>query len=403
MAKTSQAILTAIAFCMLGLFAPITAWAKGAPITVEAADPNFAFQADDDKPIKLKGRHLPEQADVLFILNKPGDPADGDIEQVRVSGPIVLNSATGDLEFKISVQQQAVLGDYDIEVIELSSGRKGKGTTLFNVQAKPNQDQDIFSPVVIEAEFYAGDSVEAMEYADPYVPGYTHGWTGAGERQGYFGPDAYNFDSWDTNDLSEVPRLCEVTSVGNPPSAGRYDCFDGAGTGEWNHGGLISIPLAGMAWRDQTVGKNGRPKDEPGFCDLLGAMSSAADYLEFGVTRYSIFFTEGCPDAYGNCPIEVGTLSYSGATEQAVRLHPFHGLSGLPDVGRLSIRGYASGNPVWAAPPELNVFTEPQDLPIEKFRVEFYAVKNGALLAVCETTDSWDSTIWLRTGPLQSP
>lgn len=142
MTKSSRILLLSTAMLVLGIAGPASTLAKGPPIKVEEAVPNFAIQADMGVPITLKGRNFPANADVFFILNKAGDDDDGSDIQVVVSksSTVTLNSA-GDLVFEIDVAPGAILGDYDIEVIELSAGgRKGKGTTLFSVQSKSNDD-----------------------------------------------------------------------------------------------------------------------------------------------------------------------------------------------------------------------------------------------------------------------
>ena len=142
MTRSSRILLYSIAGLVLGLAGPASTLAKGPPIKVEQADPNFAVQEEQDKPIILKGKNLPGKAEVFFILNKAGDPNDGNTDQVVVvQSTVILNPDTGNLEFEINVAPEAILGDYDIEVIEMLSsggGRKGKGTTLFSVQSKDN-------------------------------------------------------------------------------------------------------------------------------------------------------------------------------------------------------------------------------------------------------------------------
>lgn len=410
MPKPSRTFLIAIVPLVLALAVPAAALAKGPPIKVEQADPNYAYQADMNKPIKLKGSNFPEKAAVIFYA------ADGNTEQVTVSSEVTLNHDTGDLEFEIDVMAQASLGDYDIEVIELSSGRKGRGTTLFSVKEKPNQNTDVFTPVEITVSYYRtleGSMDEELEAAEPYNGPYAgpihHPWTGTASYGDYI--FTYDFDKWSANTLGGTPRPCELgAALINPPTAGRYDCFDG-GSGElWPHGGLVFIPLAGMQWNNVTVAKNGRAQNEPGFCPLLNELGGEGvdGYLEFGATRYTIFFMEGC-DALGGCPISIFTMSYSGVSSQQdggggqlVLLHPFHDLPRLPDIGRMSLTAYVNvqSPPLWPASGELNVFTEPQDLAIDKFRIQLNNVKNGGLEAICETAPGTVNNIRFRATPV---
>ena len=84
--------------------------------------------------------------------------------------------------------------------------------------------------------------------------------------------------------------------------------------------------------------------------------------------------------------------SYSGASNpgdnQVVQLHDFHDQEGYPDIGRLNVRGVVDPESILFPPAtanETNVFTEHQELVIEQILVAFESVKNGALLARCET------------------
>jgi len=376
---------------------------------VVSASPSSAIQGSYDLDVEIIGSNFGRGAEVQFLEARKGDEYGPEAKGIFVKKVKVMGSSKLIVTIDVVDSPDSYVGDTDIAVF-MTRSRKGKGTTLFKVEAKPGQGQGTFTSVWIEAEYYEFDetgTTEPIEYASPYVgPG--HPWTWSGERQQFFGQYAYDFDTWYANDLDSIPRLCEVTDSGNPPSGGRYDCFDGAGSAEWNHGGLVSIPLKGIVWHDMTVAKNGRPKEEPGFCSLLNTMGINEEYLEFGATRYSILFSDGCPDAAGACPIKVFTLSYSGDTPAygEVYLHPFHDLADLdpplPDIGRMPLTGYVTSDPVMPAEKgELNVFTMDQDLLIGKFSISFYALTNGALVATCETDEYWDSNIRLRTTPVR--
>ena len=411
MSNSSRNLLIASSLFLLGASVPGFLIAKGPPstgdIVVDSATPNFAEQGELNKPIVLAGSNFPKYSKVKFPKD---DPACNDLDSaVTVVQDVVDRTSETELQFTIDVPESADLGDYDICVYETDRfgallTRKGKGTTkLFSVREKGNPNTAVFTPVEISAEIYEFGSSEAVEYASPYV-GDGHPWTGIGERQGHF-TDAgtYNFDAWDNNELLNVPRRCQVTYAGNPPTGGRYDCF-GPDDDVLNHGGLISIPLAGMTWDNATYSSNGELIDDQGFCGLLNEMQG--DFLEFGATRYSIWFHDGCPNEYGKCPIEVRTLSYSGAGGRNsggnVQLHPFHDLPDrMPGIGRMPLTGIVNGGPNFANldGDELNVFTRPQDLLIGELSISFYAVKNGALVATCEA-DTGENRIRIRTIPL---
>jgi hypothetical protein len=108
----------------------------GKPIKVGEPVPNNAYQGDQGKHILLNGSNFPDSAKVTFLFSL--DQSEGSVTVLQ--DPVTRN-ADGLLEFDIDVDSNADLGDYDILVEEyiepmLLSGRKGKGTTLFSVQAK---------------------------------------------------------------------------------------------------------------------------------------------------------------------------------------------------------------------------------------------------------------------------
>jgi len=244
-----------------------------------------------------------------------------------------------------------------------------------------------FTAVDIEAG-YAGSATEVESpYQGPYTGGDHHPWT---TEDGTF-----YYDSWEANTLASVPRPCRVGATTAGLTEGRYDCFEpGANSGDsWPHGGRLSIDLTAMSWRPAD---SNRAWKNPEFCTLLNDGSAnfgddfSAGYLRLGVTRYWIMFMDGCVP--GNCPISIGTNSYSGTapTQGDVLLHPFHGSEDYPDVGRIKLTGWVDEQDVQFPSPndnELNVFTLPQDLRVTGFTISFESVKNGALLATCTTDD----------------
>jgi hypothetical protein len=430
MTNSSRILLISISLLALGAAGPGLLLAKGPPpageIVVDSATPDFAVQGESNKAIALAGSNFPKYAKVKFPIDDPAcDLLDSAVTVVQ---DVVARTSANELKFNIDVPEIADLGDYDICVYETDrfgtlSGRKGKGTTkLFSVKEKPNQSSDVFTPVEIEAEYYERvdsdplideELEEAERYEGPYEGGSHHPWTGT---VSYIGRTfSWDYDNWTANTLAGTPRRCLVgANLNDPPTAGRYDCFDGGGENVvWPyHGGRILIPLAGMVWENVTVAKNGRSQEEPGFCTLLNEMGAADGVLEFGATRYTLFFMEGC-DVSVSCPITINTLSYSGASPQQgggqiVLLHPFHDLDGLPDIGRMVLTGFVTSMPVPAADGELNVFTVPQDLMIGKFRIELRNNKNAGLEAICETVAPDETTeavenIRFKTAPAPSP
>ena len=144
MKSTYRNLIILLVSLLLPLAMPLTAAAKGKPIRALPYRPNFAEQGDKGEPVVLTGRNFPDRAKITFIFNLDGDPGDGDVQQVTTTETFVdLDQATGNYAFDIDVKEEAFLGDYDIEVEEVISemltGRKGKGTTLFAVEARGNR------------------------------------------------------------------------------------------------------------------------------------------------------------------------------------------------------------------------------------------------------------------------
>jgi len=422
MTNSIRILLTSIALLVLSTVGPEMAQAKGKPIKVNLAVPDNAMPGER-KGIVLKGADFPvfpASAQVTFIYSP--DQTHGEV--TVVGGPVVT-TVSDTLEFEIDVEESADLGEYDIKVEEISkegtfTGRKGKGTTLFKVQQAGAE----FTPVDIEVGYLYDDGTNPsyeMEEASPYKGPYPND----SEQNHPFG-EGWNI--WDDNTITaaEMPRPCRIdNNVINSTSEGRYDCFEDASNGGVDdpNGGRVTIDLvgAGMQWVDVTPG---RKKKNPGFCMLLkdwanftpvgAAVPQAGDPLSFGVTRYQVYFVDGCVE--GDCPMSIGTVSYSGyqaSTGLLQQLHPFINLTNLnldngritelADVGRLVVRGMINPNGSdiefdSLAENEVNVFTEPQELPIEQFRISFEAEKNGALLATCETTGAVNN-IFFVTDP----
>ncbi len=99
-----------------------------AQVQVTSADPSSTVQGTVSLDVTINGSGFDSSADVKFLVT--GTTDSGGITVKKVS---VRNSRR--LVATIEVADTAVVNKFDIEVT-LSSGRKGKGTTLFAVQAK---------------------------------------------------------------------------------------------------------------------------------------------------------------------------------------------------------------------------------------------------------------------------
>jgi len=112
---------------ILGL-APIGA--ALAQIKVTAATPASAVQGTIGLDVVVSGAGFDNTAKVQYFVSGTTNPGGITIKKV-----VFRNS--NELATTIDVADTADLASFDIQVT-LSSGRKGKGTTLFSVKAKPN-------------------------------------------------------------------------------------------------------------------------------------------------------------------------------------------------------------------------------------------------------------------------
>ena len=102
----------------------------GGKVTVESAEPASAIQGEE-KDVYITGSGFGEGAAVKYLVTGTSD--DTQIEVLSIE----YITSTGELKTRIKVKDAATVIDYDIEV-QATSGRKGKGTTLFKVQQSGN-------------------------------------------------------------------------------------------------------------------------------------------------------------------------------------------------------------------------------------------------------------------------
>lgn len=100
------------------------------PLKVNSAEPNSGVQGETHI-VTIKGVGFSNANKVRFLVNK----SNSDTGKVEVTLLGVVDDET--LTTEVVIPDGATVADYDIEV-QLSSGRKGKGTTLFSVQSKDN-------------------------------------------------------------------------------------------------------------------------------------------------------------------------------------------------------------------------------------------------------------------------
>ena len=122
----NKTMITCLALLVLGI-AP----ADAAPprVTVKAAAPSSAYQGDT-LDVVVTGSGFDPSAKVQYFVSGTTNPGGITVTAVKVAN-------SGELTTTLVVSSDADLANFDIQVT-LDNGRKGKGTTLFSVMAKPN-------------------------------------------------------------------------------------------------------------------------------------------------------------------------------------------------------------------------------------------------------------------------
>jgi WD40 repeat protein len=127
MNRVSDSALSILAFMLLALLA---AGSASAQVQVTAADPSSATQGTTSLDVTISGSGFDSTAQVQFLLTGTENPGGIVVRKVAVRSAKRLVAT-------IDVADTAVIDRFDI-VVTLSSGRKGKGTTLFTVLRKTN-------------------------------------------------------------------------------------------------------------------------------------------------------------------------------------------------------------------------------------------------------------------------
>jgi len=105
---------------------------KPVKVTVTAAVPDTAVQGDMTE-VEIDGTGFDAGSTARFIVTDTRDDTQIDVNEVT------FDAATGKLKAKIKVKDAAQPVEYDIEV-KTSSGRRGKGTTLFRVRERASNE-----------------------------------------------------------------------------------------------------------------------------------------------------------------------------------------------------------------------------------------------------------------------
>jgi hypothetical protein len=103
-----------------------TGGGKGGKVTVESANPRSVVQTFEED-VTIVGTGFDDGSEVRFLVTGTDDDS-----QIEVGTPEFISST--ELKVHIKTTGSTATVDYDVEV-QATSGRKGKGTTLFKVQS----------------------------------------------------------------------------------------------------------------------------------------------------------------------------------------------------------------------------------------------------------------------------
>jgi hypothetical protein len=126
MRKIMVKVLLGVSAGLLTITAFLAAAAP--PVQVTAADPSAAPQGTISLDVTVSGSGFDSSAAVSFFVTGTTNPGGVTVKKVTVKGAKQLIAT-------IDIADTAVIDTFDIAVT-LSGGRKGKGTSLFAVQAK---------------------------------------------------------------------------------------------------------------------------------------------------------------------------------------------------------------------------------------------------------------------------
>jgi hypothetical protein len=131
---------------------------------VTAADPPSAEQETIDLEVPITGDNFDKDAEVRFLVTGTENEGGIHVKKVKSLGP-------GKLKATVDVDADAVVDDFDIEV--MSRGRTGKGIELFRVIEKVNPAQDTIPPGDVTVQLVGTSYNEVfLEWIAPADDGY---------------------------------------------------------------------------------------------------------------------------------------------------------------------------------------------------------------------------------------
>lgn len=142
--------------------------AKPVKVTVTAALPDSAVQGDTTE-VDIDGTGFDAGSTARFIVTGTRDDTQIDVNEVT------FDAVTGKLKARIKVKDAALPVEYDIEV-STSSGRRGKGTTLFRVRTRDGGGHTNAECIVFAGDLETVPGSEVVEDCCPNAgpfPAYT--------------------------------------------------------------------------------------------------------------------------------------------------------------------------------------------------------------------------------------
>ena len=126
-------------------------------VTVDSVVPSSAEQGTVGLEVEISGNGFDSSAAVDFFVTGTTSPGGITVKSIKVRGSRKIIAT-------IDVDLAAFVADFDIEV-RLSNGRKGKGTTLFKVQAKANaKPSDEYTSTGTGVQFISPSDVAGFDY-----------------------------------------------------------------------------------------------------------------------------------------------------------------------------------------------------------------------------------------------
>ena len=144
---------------VVGFFWIETHAAKPEKVEVTAANPNAALQGEA-LDVVISGSGFGHGSTVRFLVTGTRDDT-----QIGV-GSVDYDEVSGALVASIQVDDAAQVVDYDIEV-RTSSGRRGKGTTLFRVRHRDGGGSDHAECIVFTGDLETVPGFELLEGCCP--------------------------------------------------------------------------------------------------------------------------------------------------------------------------------------------------------------------------------------------